>query len=277
MPFSTPMFDEHSGDEPEPFGARLRGLREARGLSLDDVAQATNIPADKIEAIEAGTIIGTTPPAYARGFVKIYAEHVEADVDAIMEAFDRLCHPRRAKLYLRGVGPMVRKDYRPGRRRGRQRPVARAVLLTLLGLCVVIAAYYVYKNFDTLLGLAEETPGGTESIPDSPARPDVTQPPATQETPATIAEPRYELLIVADENAWIRVEQDGTLVKGWEVLGKGERFAAVGARSVAVTLRDPSLVQVYVDGEPLTEELGTGPVTLVLDTDGLAIFPEAEQ
>jgi len=277
MSLSTPMFDEHSGDDPEPFGARLKGLREARGLSLDDVAQATNVPADKIEAIEAGTITGTTPPAYARGFVKIYAEHVEADVDAIMEAFDRLCRPRRAKLYLRGLGPMVHKDYRPGRRRGRQRTVARAVLLTLLGLCVILVGYYVYKNFDTLLGVAEETPRGTQSNPATPASPDVTQPPGTQETPAAIAEPRYELLIVADENAWIRVEQDGTLVKAWEVLGKGERFAAVGAHSVEVTLRDPSLVKLYVDGELLTEELGTGPVTLVRDAEGLSIAAEAQQ
>jgi cytoskeletal protein RodZ len=271
------MLDEHSGDDPEPFGARLRGLREARGLSRDDVAQATNIPADKIDAIEAGTITGTTPPAYARGFVKIYAEHVEADVDAIMGAFDRHCRLRPAKLYLQGLGPMVHKDYRPGRHHGRQRAVVRAVLLSLLGLCLIIGAYYVYKNFDALLGLSEKAPADTEPTSSSPASSELTQSAEVSETPAVIDEPRYELLIVADENAWIRAEQDGTLVKTWEVLGKGERFAAIGTRNVAVTLRNPSLVRVYVEGELLTEELGTGPVTIVRDADGTSIFPEAKQ
>lgn len=276
MPFSTSMLDEHSGDEAPPFGARLKGLREARGLSLDDVAQATNIPPEKIEAIETGTITGTVPATYARGFVKIYAEHVDADVEAILEAFDLQCHPGRAKLYLQGLGPMVHKDYRPSRRRGRRRATARAVVVTLLALVVLIGAYYVYKNFDSLLGLSEQPPAATETVQPGAVSPEPAPPPGAEEA-AAAGEPRYKLLVVAEENAWIRVEQDGTLVKAWEVLGKGESFPAVGVDSIKVTLRDPSLVRVYVDGELLTEDLGTGPVTLVCDADGLAILPEPGQ
>ena len=58
MPFSTPMLDEHAGDgEPESLGARLRARRESKGQSIDDVVEATNIPADKIGAIESLSLI----------------------------------------------------------------------------------------------------------------------------------------------------------------------------------------------------------------------------
>jgi transcriptional regulator with XRE-family HTH domain len=43
------------GLQSEPMGARLRAAREAVGLSAADVAFALRIPADELEAGEAGT------------------------------------------------------------------------------------------------------------------------------------------------------------------------------------------------------------------------------
>ncbi len=276
MPFSTPMLDEHSSDGPEPFGARLKALREARGLSIEQVAEATNIQTETIEAIEAGTITETTPTAYARGFVRTYAEHLEADVDQIMDGFDRLCHPERARLYLRGLGPMAHKDYRPSRRRGRRHPIALAILVTFLTLLGLGAAAYVYVHFDEWLRLSEETParetlGGSDETPQrQPAR-EPREPPERATETAAASEARYELVVIADENAWIRVEQDGVLVVSGEVIAKGKSYPAAGAHSVRLTLRDPSRVRVYKDGRPITEDLGPGPVTLIYDEEGFRI------
>jgi cytoskeleton protein RodZ len=271
MPFSTPMLDEHSsGDGPEPYGARLRALREHKGLSVEEASEATNIPPDKIEAIEAGRPMGDTPIAYARGFVRIYAEFLEADVEATLDAFDMQRRPEEAKLYIRGLGPMTHKDYRPGRRRGR--PTApRTVILIIAIAVIVLGAAYVYVNLDKFLGLREEQPsaGSGEDTGGSgqPAG-------GTGQTPAPGAG-QYALQIFAKENVTIRVEQNGTLVEADEVVPKGQPYTASGKDSVKIRISDASRIEkVLRNGEPVTDDLGTGPVTLEYDAGGFRIVPE---
>jgi cytoskeletal protein RodZ len=59
-------------------GAQLRALREAQGLSYDDVASATHVRPHVIKSIENGTIEETAAPVYARGFMKTYCEYLMA-------------------------------------------------------------------------------------------------------------------------------------------------------------------------------------------------------
>ena len=272
MPFSTSMLDEHSsGEAPQPYGVRLKALREGKGLSIEQVSEATHVPADTIEAIEAGTLLESTPSAYARGFVRIYAEYLEADVDGILDAFNELRRPLRAKLYLRGVGPMTHKDYRPGRRRGNSNAV-RAVLVVLVVAALLVGAAYVYVNLDKILGLRHDEPAPGETTTGRPPH-ETTTPGGTNVT-TTPRTDRYELRIVAKENVTLqRVEQDGTVSKTDEVIPAGGSYPAVGNTTVTVTVSDASLVQVYKNGELVTDNLGTGPVTLIYDKDGFRSSP----
>jgi cytoskeletal protein RodZ len=272
MPFSTSMLDEHSsGDAPQTYGARLKALREAKGLSLEQVSEATHIPPDKIEAIETGTVMQGTPAAYARGFVRIYAEYLETDVDGILDGYDEVRRPQRAKLFLRGVGPMSHKDYRPGRRRSNSNAV-RAVLLVIVIAALLVGAAYVYVNLDRILGLRQDEPAtdtdGTSRTPQETAAPD-----GTGVSPTPTAK-RYELRIVAKENVTLdRVEQDGTVSKTNDVIAAGGTYTAIGETSVKVAISDASRVQIFRDGELVTEDLGTGPVTLIYDQDGFRLAP----
>jgi cytoskeletal protein RodZ len=59
-------------------GAQLRALREAQGLSYDDVASATHVRPHVIKSIENGSIEETVAPIYARGFIKTYCEYLMA-------------------------------------------------------------------------------------------------------------------------------------------------------------------------------------------------------
>lgn len=85
----------------------LRAAREARGMSLDDIAQSTLINVDFLKAIEAGDT--NLPAAYVRAFLRAYASSVGLDPAYVMRRFEgktgnpnllRLQHPsgRRPRL-----------------------------------------------------------------------------------------------------------------------------------------------------------------------------------
>ncbi|MDR3333178.1 MAG: helix-turn-helix domain-containing protein [Synergistaceae bacterium] len=59
-------------------GANLRSLREAQGLSYDDVASSTHVRPHILQAIEEGRIENESPPIYARGFIKTYCDFLMA-------------------------------------------------------------------------------------------------------------------------------------------------------------------------------------------------------
>src|SRR5665213_2145982 len=58
----------------------LKDTREAKGLTLDIVHEATKIPLDALKAIEEGYSVRSLSPFYYRGFIKIYAEFLGLDV-----------------------------------------------------------------------------------------------------------------------------------------------------------------------------------------------------
>ncbi|MDR1651507.1 MAG: helix-turn-helix domain-containing protein [Synergistaceae bacterium] len=59
-------------------GAQLKALREAQGLSYEDVSEATHVRPHIIKAIESGAIEEVSAPVYARGFIKTYCEYLMA-------------------------------------------------------------------------------------------------------------------------------------------------------------------------------------------------------
>jgi transcriptional regulator with XRE-family HTH domain len=59
-------------------GGMLRALREAQGLTYDDVSLATHMRPHIIQAIENGTIGNVQPQVYARSFIKTYCEYLMA-------------------------------------------------------------------------------------------------------------------------------------------------------------------------------------------------------
>jgi cytoskeletal protein RodZ len=65
----------------------LRTAREARGMSLDDIAQSTLINIDFLRAIEAGNT-DILPAAYVRAFLRAYATTVGLDPSYVMHRFE---------------------------------------------------------------------------------------------------------------------------------------------------------------------------------------------
>ncbi len=67
---------------------QLRAAREARKLTVQQVADATKIRTDHIRALEDGNFSVFSAPIYIRGSVKNYATMLKLDVPQLMAALD---------------------------------------------------------------------------------------------------------------------------------------------------------------------------------------------
>jgi cytoskeleton protein RodZ len=68
--------------------SQLRQAREALGLSAQQVAEATKIRSDHIEALDCGNYNVFSAPIYIRGFVKAYAREVKLNEQQVLAALD---------------------------------------------------------------------------------------------------------------------------------------------------------------------------------------------
>jgi len=67
---------------------QLRQARLARNLSVEQVAETTNIRSDYVRALEAGDFSFVTAPVYLRGFVRTYSTLLKLDVPQVMKALE---------------------------------------------------------------------------------------------------------------------------------------------------------------------------------------------
>jgi cytoskeletal protein RodZ len=67
---------------------QLRVAREAKKLTVQQVADATKIRTDHIRALEEGNFAAFSAPVYIRGSVKNYAKFLKLDLPQIVAALD---------------------------------------------------------------------------------------------------------------------------------------------------------------------------------------------
>ncbi|MEZ5326503.1 MAG: helix-turn-helix domain-containing protein [Verrucomicrobiales bacterium] len=61
-------------------GEHLAGARSARGMSIEDVAHVTRMPASHVRALEAGEYEDFDGVAYAKSFLRLYGNFLGVDV-----------------------------------------------------------------------------------------------------------------------------------------------------------------------------------------------------
>ena len=67
---------------------QLRSAREAKTLTVEQVAESTKIRTDHIRALEEGNFDVFSAPIYIRGSVKNYANALKLDVPALLALLD---------------------------------------------------------------------------------------------------------------------------------------------------------------------------------------------
>src|SRR3982750_1169484 len=67
---------------------KLRQAREAKNLTINQVADVTKIRTDHLRALEEGNFDVFSAPVYIRGFVRCYATLLKLEVPLIMAALE---------------------------------------------------------------------------------------------------------------------------------------------------------------------------------------------
>lgn len=70
-------------------GEQLRAAREARGISLKEVKEATKIAPRYLEALEAGNFDVLPGDPYNKAFIRSYARAIDWDATALLDRYDR--------------------------------------------------------------------------------------------------------------------------------------------------------------------------------------------
>ena len=95
--------------EQEAFGPRLRRERERRGISLETIAQRTNVSAELWLGLEKNDFSQWPRGLFARAFVREYADAIGIDATEVVDDFCRLfpIGDRRAGTLIRAQGELI--------------------------------------------------------------------------------------------------------------------------------------------------------------------------
>ncbi len=250
-------------------GQELKAAREAMGLSLEEVEQATKIRRKYLQALENEQFDLLPGAVYARAFLKNYARFLNLDVAVTMEAYNRLFireAPREAPPERSPAGATPRRAKEPVKVKVPGKPrywLYLAAFVVLMGL--TISLFYGARGMG-LIPPADRTGEEVRRDPaQAPPRTDEqNQTPGSQtQTPDEQAVPEQTgvnlVLNVKSDRSWMRVIVDGDPAFQGEVLaGQSKYFEA--RDKIAVTLGNAGVVEVLLNEQNLGFLGGVGAV-----------------
>jgi cytoskeleton protein RodZ len=197
------MTDQRDQEEDVSLGERLRRAREAKGMSLDDVANRTRIPIRHLQNIEREDWDALPAVTYAIGFTRNYANAVGLDGETLARALrEDIGGPTH-----RAAAPEYYAQADPARVPPRSLALVAIVIAALL-----IVGYLLWRR--TLVDEPTTIP-----VAEAPAQPQAAARPAPLQ--AAAGQP---VTLVATGEVWLRIT-DGP---GGPILYMGSM--AAGAR-----------------------------------------------
>lgn len=240
-----------------PIGMRLREAREAKGLSVEDIASTTRIPKRHLESLESGDFARLPAPTYTMGFVKAYAGQVgipkEEAAAQLREEMEGFPLPTDAP---EGYEPNDPKRAMPGW-------LVWGALILLVG----AIAFFIWNNERQLAGGGEIDPPALTTIGEDDA----------DETPGIVS--ANNVVIIAEEAAWVRVT-DGNRVLIARELALGESFVIpADATTPELETAKPEALRITVGSRdaPQVGNDGERVSGISLDSDSLMRGPATQQ
>ena len=229
---------------PQNVGERLRVMREAAGLDLNDVGTKTRIPLRHLEAIERGDYAALPSPTYALGFTRSYARAVGAD-DAPLIA--------QLREELGREDPLKRGDL-PYEPTDPARVPGRLLAWTAAALALVLAiGYWTWRSNYWGPDAVTPVPSETPAPPPVVAATNVPQ----QVAPAVAPPATGEVVLTATAPVWLRI-YDASKTKLFEKeMAVGERYVVPNnANNPMILTGRPDGLKVTVGGRDVAP-LGT--------------------
>lgn len=188
-------------------GEEFRAAREARGLSLSDVAEQIHIRSVYLQALESEDWPTIGAPVYVRGFIRTYARFLGIDAESAVQRFNESGSGGPGQ----GASPPGREASEQGRR---SRP---SPFLWAAGtLALLLVAAVVYKYLSLQMGsrtpvavlaspAAAASPGGTPVAEAASAEPEASPSPSPSPSPSSTK----TLTVHLSQESWLRVVVDG--------------------------------------------------------------------
>lgn len=219
-----------------PIGERLREAREAKGLSLDDVARQTRIPIRHLEHIEREEWDALPAITYSVGFVRNYANAVGLDGAAIGADL------REQLGGMRSAGSTSTAYYEPADP-ARVPPRWIALAAALIAVLIVVG-YLVWRHHAVGEADALGPPAAEVPPPTAPAKPRSAAP-AGQLTPASGSGP---VTLAATQDVWVRVYEAGSDKALFQGMMKAGQTWQVPATAQAPEIRTgrPNVLKITV-------------------------------
>jgi cytoskeleton protein RodZ len=250
-------------------GEEFRSAREARSLSLSDVAERLHIRSVYLAAIEDEDwhVIGA--PVYVRGFMRTYARFLGLDPEAAVARFSATVPAGTPAATAPRAAAASASEKRSGEQSS---PSLAAVLSIVVALLVVLFVGYEFYQYKT--GTPAGTPAADVSAPPAaavagssaapspaadasagPADSVAAIPPvAPKPTPAA----KRGLSVRVTETSWLRVTVDGTVVlEGTLPAGTAKSF---NGKVADLRVGNAGGVKVAVNGKTLGPLGGSGDV-----------------
>ena len=208
----------------------LRHAREGKGLSLDDIAQATRINHKALEDLENDVPL-RLPPTYVRAFLKAFAQQVGLDPSEILKLVESASVTVPATEGTQAFSPLreeVNHQATPvpsveGTAKNNRRQIRGLIIFSSLTAAGLVASLFWLQREHTMQSVqeisfpeimkeqeAKHTPPAAQSTTDS-----VQGAPSPQPKPSVID----SLLLegVAVESTWVRLSSDSAAAKEYSV------------------------------------------------------------
>ena len=291
------MGDEHNSfDSPDggpKIGSVLEQARKERGLTLDDVEQATKIRKRYLAGLEREDY-GVLPDAvYAQGFLKTYANYLGLDGEDLSRQLKDRRKPRRERTI--NYGPPKRSDFEqplitPGGLSGtRKRKVSTTSILTVVVAVFALAAvigtlYYVGRGAQTNTDRQASPQSAEKDAPDPGQDASRAEAPegdsgtknagegqagqskgedeneaAAQVDPEASPDTLQVVINVRQRPSWLSIQSDGILAYE-DIAQPGFSQTFEADRELSITTGDAGAVTVEVNGQNVGVLGGPGEV-----------------
>ena len=250
-----------AGKEIIDFGAKLRAAREARKISLRQIANATKISMSVLQALEDNDESRLPGGIFTRSFVRSYAGEVGLDPEKVLREFLEQSSSTRAEERITFASE------RPDHTLFRSYQRMANTILRLVLISVLVAVALLILNWTAGDGYSVSEPDEVEVLAESTATTalEVIPPPAV---PATIEVPPVSNVAAAGpliidihprSECWVSLILDGERVFS-RVMQAGEREVREAEREIIVNVGDAGAFNFAINHQKGRELGGNGEV-----------------
>lgn len=258
--------DQATDNTPQTPGPILRRCREFHAITLEDAAQATKIGKNYLRALEEDRYQDFASPAYLKGFLKIYAQHLGLNPDDLLQLLESDVQPEEAAPQHQELATDLNRPF-----------WQRLALPALLFAVIVVLALMLRPSEQPPVRpqappaqvAAIQKPQSSSQLPPSPATAAAPTGEVQQAAAPLVPASGVTVRMKALRKGSLVVTMDDTATQAYELTG-GDQIEWRADRTISLELSDPASVELELNGKPFKPAMQPGKsATLTLDANGI--------